>query len=157
MMFRLLAIGVVAGVLVLPAWLQSNESGLLQVDREWAKVAASDDLEAVFSFWADDAEIYAPGRPPAIGIEEIRKFVEKRRALPGSSISWEPQVAEVSASGDFGYTRGTYEMTLPTPSGDPASMQGTYVSLWRRDETNKWKCILEIHSPLPSLEPGDQR
>jgi ketosteroid isomerase-like protein len=150
---RLLTIGVLAGALAIPAWAQSSESELLQIDREWAKAAASDDLQTVFSFWADDAEIYAPGRPPAVGIEEIREFVEKRRATPGSSISWEPLVAGVSASGDLGYTRGTYEMTLPTPSGDPVQVQGTYVSLWRRDQTGKWKCILEIHSPLPSPEP----
>lgn len=131
-MFRLLAMTVTAAVLVSPARAQSIESQLLQLDRDWAKAAASGDLETVFSFWADDAEIYAPGRPPAIGIEEIRKFVEKRRALPGSSISWNPEVAEVSASTDLAYTRGTFEMTLPTPSGKPSKVRGTYVSLWRR-------------------------
>ncbi len=83
-----------AAALAVPAWAGSAESELLQADREWAAAEASGDLETVFSFWADDAEIYAPGgRSPAIGIEQIRKFVDQRRALPGSSISWEPQVA----------------------------------------------------------------
>jgi len=156
MTYRLLSIATVAGLLVSAAWAQSAESELLQADRKWAKVAAQDDLETVFSFWADDAEIYAPGRPPAIGIDAIRRFVEQRRALPGSQISWEPQVAEVAASGDFGYTRGTYEMTLPSRGGDATSVQGTYVSLWRKDKAKQWKCILEIHSPLPSGEAGKQ-
>jgi len=152
MVFRLTLFTIAAAGLLAPTWAQSSEDELLQLDRKWAEAATSGDLVTVFSFWAEDAEIYAPGRPPAIGIEQIRKFVEKRRALPGSAISWEPQIADVSESGDLGYTRGTYEMTLPTPNGDPAKVKGTYVSLWRRDEMNQWKCVLEIHSPLPSPE-----
>jgi len=147
MTFRLVAIAIAIASLVSPALAQSANKQLLEADREWAKAAATDDLEMVLSFWADDAEIYAPGRPPAIGIEEIRAFVEVRRALPGSSISWEPQIAIASSSDDLGYTRGAYKMTLPGPSGDPVNVKGTYVSLWRRDDANKWKCILEIHSP----------
>ena len=153
---QLIVIVIAVGTLVSSARAQSGEEELLQADRKWAKAAATGDLETVFSFWADTAEIYAPGRPPAIGIEQIRRFVEKRRALPGSSISWEPQVAVLAASADLGYTRGTYEMTFPTPSGSPTNVKGTYVSVWQRDETNDWKCILEIQSPLPAVETGGQ-
>ena len=151
----MLAVAIAAGLLATPAWPQPKDQELLQADRDWAIAAAAGDLDKVFSFWTDDAEIYAPGRPPAIGIEQIRKFVEQRRALPGSTISWEPQVAKVAASGDFGYTRGTYELTIPTPRSSPTNVKGTYVSLWRLDETHQWKCTLEIHSPLPSPAAGE--
>jgi ketosteroid isomerase-like protein len=147
---RLLTMAIIAAALSHWTWAESAEDGLMRLDRQWAVAASSDDLQAVFSFWSEDAEIYSPGRPPAIGIEEIRKFVEMRRALPGSMISWEPKVAEVSASGDLGYTRGTYEMTVPDAKGGPATVKGTYVSLWRREKSTMWKCFLEIHSPLPS-------
>lgn len=157
-MFRYLVVTVlVAGSLATAAWAQTDEDRLLQADREWAAAAASGDLETVFSFWDGAAEIYAPGRPPAIGIEAIRQFVSKRRALPGSMISWSPQIAVVSASNDMGYTRGTYEMTLPTPEGKPANVRGTYVSIWRRNDAGAWKCTLEIHSPLPTDETSDRQ
>jgi len=31
-------------------------------------------------------------------------------------------------------------------------MRGTYVILWRKDDTGAWRCFLEIHSPLPPPE-----
>lgn len=137
-------------------WAQPQESAdseLLRADREWAKAAAAGDMEAVFSYWADDAEIYAPGRPPARGLEEIKRLVAMRRSAPGSHISWEPLVALVSASGDLGFTRGTYSMTFPGPGEGLIMTTGTYVSIWRRDGRGNWKCILEIHSPLPDGGP----
>lgn len=130
-----------------------QESELLRADREWAAAAAAGDMEVAFSFWTEDAEIYAPGRPPVRGMEEIRDFVAMRRSVPGNFIVWEPVVADVSASADLGFTRGTYAMTFPGPGGDLVTTTGTYVSIWRRDAEGAWKCMLEIHSPLPDDEP----
>jgi ketosteroid isomerase-like protein len=113
-------------------------------------------METAFSFWAEDAEIYAPGRPPVRGMGEIRALVAMRRSVPGNFIVWEPLIADVSGSGDLGFTRGTYAMTFPGPGGDLVTTTGTYVSIWRRDEGSSWKCILEIHSPLPNGEPEAQ-
>jgi ketosteroid isomerase-like protein len=86
---------------------------VMKVDREWAQAAATRDLERIVSYWTDDAVIYTPGEAAVAGKEAIRKYVGASLALPGFAISWTPTGAEVSKSGDLGYTIGTNAITLP--------------------------------------------
>ena len=58
-------------------------------------------MEKTLSYWADDSVVISEGQPVFKGKEAIRRMVEESYKIPGIHISWEPQSAEVSKSGDL--------------------------------------------------------
>ena len=123
---------------------------LLRTDRAWS-VAASEgkDAERIVSFWTDDATITAPGAPPISGKAAIRSFIQQSLATPGFKISWVPAQASVSADGTLGYTTGTNSSTFPGSDGKPMTTAGRYVTVWRKDASDMWKCVEDIWNSGP--------
>ncbi len=136
---------------------ENERAALLDRDRSWAAVIASGDVDRVFSYWADDAVIYAAGIPAVRGKEAIRKFVATNRTQRGFSLTTLPREAVVSQDGNLGYTVGEYEIFLRGPEGSPIVTEGRYLAIWRRDSAGLWKCTLEIHSPLDTVGRPDLR
>jgi uncharacterized protein (TIGR02246 family) len=126
---------------------------LLKTDREWAQTAATKDVERIVSYWADDAVIYAPGEAPVEGKEAIRQFVAGSLNTPGFAITWTPMRAEVSTSGDLAFTTGTNAITLPAADGRPTTLQGRYVTVWRKGKDGRWHCVVDSWSPAPAANP----
>jgi ketosteroid isomerase-like protein len=93
-------------------------------------------------YWADDATNFFPGAPVAQGKQAIRALVELNRSQPGFALTWEPVHAAVAASGDLGYTWGTFQLTKLAADGEPATRSGHYVAIWRRHDGH-WKCEVE--------------
>jgi hypothetical protein len=59
-------------------------------------------------------------------------------AAQGFSVKWEPEKAQVSTSGDLGYTTGTYEFV-----SQGVTERGKYVTTWRKD-AGEWKVTEDI-------------
>jgi uncharacterized protein (TIGR02246 family) len=92
---------------------------LMQVSREWSQSASSRDLEKTLSYWADDALVISAGQPNLKGKEAIRQMVEGGYKNPSFNISWEPQSAEISKSGDLGYLIEDTQITVNDSTGKP--------------------------------------
>lgn len=123
--------------------------GLLKTDKEWAQVAATRELERILSYWMDDAVIYSPGEAPVAGKPAIRQYVGESLKMPAFSITWTPMQAEVSRSGDLGYTTGTNAVTIPAAQGGSTTMTGRYVTIWKKASDGKWRCVVDSWSPAP--------
>jgi len=54
---------------------------------------------------------------------------------------WKPLSAEVSASGDMGFTYGIYELHVKNEISKP--QKGTYLSIWKKNPDGKWKLWLD--------------
>ncbi len=59
---------------------------------------------------------------------------------PDYSLTWEPEFAE--ASGDLGYTYGTYTRATSDTDGNKAVETGLYVTVWRRNADGAWKAVV---------------
>lgn len=139
----------ISGCASVPSSIDSREA-LLRTDREWSSAASEGkDAERIVSFWTDDATITPPGVPPIIGKVAIRNFVAQSLATPGFKISWIPEQASVSANGSMGYTTGNNSSTFPGPDGKLMTVTGRYVSVWRRDSSGAWKCVVDIWNSGP--------
>src|ERR1700752_332154 len=97
----------------------AEREALMKVDREWS--AATKDVTKFVSYYAPTASVYAPGMPVVTGAGPIRDTYSKMASAPGFALEFTPAKADVSASGDIGYTTGTYQM---------GSEKGKYVSVW---------------------------
>jgi len=133
----------------------SETSRLLERDRAWAAAAsAGKDVDGVLAFWTDDARVVTASDPTVVGKTAIHGMVERGFATPGFHVTWTPEFAAVSASGDLGYTRGTNEFTLPTKGGGTTKLPGRYLTVWRRGADGVWRCVEDYSTPTP---PSDAK
>ena len=87
---------------------------------------------------ADGARIHRDGMPAVVGREAALAWLG--RAGPTARTTGR---AESAASGDVGYTFGTYE----TP-GDPAA-RGSYIRVWSRDAAGRWLVVVDVQNQAP--------
>jgi len=117
---------------------EQERAALLAVDREWAQTAK--DPDKFVSFMAPDASLYPPGMPVATGTTSIKDMVTKMMSGPGFSLAWTPTKADVTASGDLGYTVGTYKASMAG-----VSESGKYVTVWKKQQAGgAWKVMEDI-------------
>lgn len=116
---------------------EQERNALLALDREWSGTAK--DTEKFLAYFAPDASVYAQGMPVATGAAAIRDAWTQMSSMPGFSIAWTPTKAEVSATGELGYTAGTYESTMAG-----ASEKGKYVTVWKKPSGGAWKAMEDI-------------
>ncbi len=63
-------------------------------------------------------------------------------------LAWQPVLAVVAASGDFGYTTGPWSFKNKKEDQEPAAY-GEFVSIWRR-EAGTWKLLFDLGSDHPA-------
>lgn len=116
----------------------------------WATATREKDLEAAISNYAPDAVMMPPGQPMVSGAEAVRKSWTDMLALKGFEMTWQPLNVEAAKSGDLAYVRGSYEMTLPGPQGEPVKDKGKYLTVWKKQANGEWKTVADIfNSDLP--------
>ena len=119
---------------------------LLALDREWSQTTAGmpKSLDMFMSYYAADASVYPPGMTIANGTAAIRAALMPMTALPGFALQWSPTKANMSASGDLGYTAGSYALTMNDTTGRPTIERGKYIEVWRKQPDGSWKVIEDI-------------
>ena len=126
-----------------------EQDALMAKDREWSGVVK--DVDKFVSYFATDATIHAPGMPAVTGSDAIRKTYAEMAGAPGFALSFTPTRAVVAASGDMGYTAGTYEMSM-----GGGTEKGKYVTTWKK-ENGEWKVAEDIfNADAAPASPSDQ-
>ena len=134
-----------------PADLEAARRAIRIADLEMAKAVADRNLEKFNALVADDAVFF--GRDVSRGREAVARAWLPLFTDPSMFLKWQPEEVHVSASGDLGYSIGTYERMSKDPSGKPASARGTYVSIWRKQVDGKWRAVLDIGTPGTPVKP----
>jgi ketosteroid isomerase-like protein len=64
-------------------------------------------------------------------------------------LKWEPQSAEVSGSGDMGYTWGFYTLSAKQYGYKILVRRGKYLNIWKKDDQNQWRVMVDMgnHNP----------
>jgi ketosteroid isomerase-like protein len=139
-----------------PAFDAATESAaLMKRDAEWSDLATEGkDVEKIISYWTDDAVIMEPGQRPVEGKEAIRAYVTSSMKTPGFKIHWVSQKPTFSPDGRMAYMRGTDEMTVPGPKGQPMTLHLQGYSVWRKDADGVWRCTVDIaNEAAPAAAP----
>jgi len=123
---------------------------LVNAEKAFAEDAAKDGANAAFTkYAANDALVFRPNPVNA------KKFYSTAPDM--KNLSWTPNYARVSRSGDLGFTSGSYVV-----DGEKKSY-GHYLSVWRANN-GKWEFILDLgaetNKPLKKatqtfIEPKD--
>ncbi|MGH8311123.1 MAG: YybH family protein, partial [Steroidobacteraceae bacterium] len=123
-----------------------EREALLAADRAWSD--STTDAEKFHSFFAADASVYPPWMLVVTCPEAIRDVWAQMSSAPGFAIKWTPEKAVVGASGDVGYTTGTYEMTA-----EGATERGKYVTVWKKQSDGSWKVVEDIFNANETAKP----
>jgi uncharacterized protein (TIGR02246 family) len=115
---------------------------LMQTSREWSKAAATGDMNAVLSYFADDAILIQEGQSPVRGKKALRAYLLQTSKIPGFRISWEPLEAQVS--GKMGYIIERTQVTFKGPQGLPVRQQLQAVTVWRKQADDKWRNVIDV-------------
>lgn len=132
--------------------LEAEGEALMQRSRDWSDVAATNDLDAIMAWWAEDAVMMPPGVPAVEGKPAIRDYVEAAMQLPGFQISWEPLTVHVASSGDMAYMIERNISTVTDSSGNLVTTYGKVVTVWRKDADGSWKNVIDMWNETP--QPG---
>ena len=112
------------------------------------KAANEKGAQGYMSYYADDAVEVPNGAPLIIGKVEIAKgmgFLDNK----DNRLEWTPVGADISASGDLGYTYGNYEFHSKDKEGNPQVQYGKYTSIWKLQKDGNRKVVLDMGNASP--------
>jgi uncharacterized protein (TIGR02246 family) len=131
--------------------IQDNEA-------QWTADWAAKDADKIAAHYADDAILIVPGSPATSGKAAIAASLKGMVVDPALSLKFHADKVEVAKSGDIGYTKGAYTLTLTDPQTKQViNDHGSYVTTYLKQPDGTWKAVVDIASsevPPPAPPPS---
>lgn len=109
---------------------------LLKVDTDFSKLAKEKGMGTAFLQYIDDsAVLLKPDQYPIVGTA-AKQFYQDQGNDTG--LTWKPNAAFIARSGELGYNYGIW-----TLAAKDTTLQGTYVTIWRKQRDGSWKFVLD--------------
>ena len=143
-----------AGLLVGSGLIAQNSSNpdlqkMVNTERAFANLARKENTRKAFlTYLSDDAVVFEQG--PVNG-----KKRWEERPQDDSKLDWDPEFADIAASGDLGYTTGPWEYRTHRTDKSPGA-HGHFVSVWKKNPDGLFQNILDIgvnHPHDPESHP----
>jgi ketosteroid isomerase-like protein len=126
------------------------EAALMQTSRDWAKAVATGNPDSALAYWSDDAVVLEPDQSALVGKSAIRQMVVGSMKDPKFSITWEPERAAISESGDMGYPIEHNRVTFTDSTNKVRTVYGKAVTIWKKDANGNWKCVVDTFNGNPT-------
>jgi ketosteroid isomerase-like protein len=119
----------------------SEKAGILKTDREFSDYSSKNGMKKAFLLFGDENMVML--RENSMPVVGKTAFSDLYKNFDDSQMTlvWEPLFADVSISGDLGYSYGIYTMTIKSDS--LKTEKGTYLSIWKKDSTGSWKFVVD--------------
>ena len=128
------------------------QTDLMNADKAWNTLAGEVGMQKSFEQnYAEDVVMLQSGKQPVLGLAAVKN---EFAAHPDSSkgLSWAAEKAEVSQSGELGYTWGKWQFKSTTAAGTDTTEYGVYATVWRKQADGSWKAILDQGNNTPKPE-----
>jgi len=147
----IVAAGLLAASLALAQAVQADKSALLKIDEQFSADAQRLGVAEAFArYAAPDARMLPAGKDVVSGLDAVKS---QMAGFPkGATLAWKPFHADIAASGDLGYTLGTYELRAKDEAGKATVAYGKYCSVWKKQPDGSWKWVVDVGTSSP--EPG---
>jgi ketosteroid isomerase-like protein len=120
-----------------------NANPLVKAEIEFQQAVINHGIRDGFLAYVDSSAIVYTGE----GLSNAKKFWASLPQFDGIFL-WFPDFAEMSLSGDWGYTTGNYEHK-PKLMSDPATETGQYSTVWHKTKEGEWKYLIDIGNQHP--------
>ncbi len=112
---------------------------VVQAERAFSARSGERGTKAAFlEYLTADATVLDPGPQPGRAYYQVQPDVAGKR-------TWKPSYAEISASGELGYTAGPYTVAQQ----DGRLQFGHYAAVWRKQADGAWKVVADGSSQHP--------
>lgn len=129
--------------------IEAEKEKLLQTDKEFAKFSVDNSAATAFNqYLTEDALELPAGRNPIEGRENIFKLMNEGQDT--YTLDWSPQFADVSISGELGYTWGYYTLTYKDEDGKEQRNYGKYLNIWKKQLNGEWKVSVDMGNQSPN-------
>jgi ketosteroid isomerase-like protein len=127
-----------------------NTDLLFRLEANFAADVAKNGHAAFLTYFAEDGVELVDG-----GGINSKDDMRKQPPWPeGTSLAWTPVHAEMAASGDLGYTYGTYVYTAKNKEGKLVANYGKYTSVWKKQKDGQWKVVVDMGNSSPDPKAG---
>lgn len=117
---------------------------IMDADRAFDKAvheAGTGGAAAWAAWFAEDGGMNSV--PLIRGREEVRKAMDPFFSKAGNVLRWQPDFADVSKSGDLGYTLGKSQRSFTDKEGKAMENEGRYITIWKRQKDGAWKIVMD--------------
>jgi ketosteroid isomerase-like protein len=136
-------------LLLLTADLKADLDSMVRTERAFAQRAMVTSVRESFLEFIDSEGVLF--RPSAVA---GKKWLKENPATTGL-LMWEPAFADISRSGDLGYTTGPWENRHSI--SDTPRAYGQYVTIWKKQPDGTWKFVLNVQIATESPAPRPVR
>ena len=120
-----------------------TQKELIKTDKEFSDKSFKDGILTPFLKYADnDIIIIREKYLPIKGKRELEKLYSLNPADVNNKLSWVPEKADISESGDLGYTYGNWNYSGVNEKGSPVQNNVNYVTIWKKQKEGEWKVAM---------------
>ena len=113
---------------------------IMEVEREFADMAAEKGIKEAFLFFADEDAVIMRNNKVYKGKDEIGNYFDSVK-LRDIKLNWKPDFVELSSSGDLAYTYGKYIFSARDEVGKTISSEGIFHTVWKKQVGGNWKYV----------------
>jgi ketosteroid isomerase-like protein len=103
----------------------------------------AEDRPRVFAAMLDDAAVFVSGSAVTRGKEAIVAAWQGFFGPDRPRMTWQPEIVEISADGELGFTRGPWRLRGVGEDGKPFERGGVFNSVWQRQQDGGWKIVFD--------------
>jgi ketosteroid isomerase-like protein len=123
---------------------------LFRLEAQFAADVAQHGHAAFLTHFADEGVEVVDGG----GFDNIDAMRKQAPWPEGTTLTWMPVKADMAASGDLGYTYGTYVFTSKNKEGKLVASYGKYTSIWKKQKDGEWKVVVDMGNSNPEPTTG---
>lgn len=123
-------------------------------EAKWQRNYDTRNAEGLGSHYASDGALASPGSPLATTASAREAALQAMAADPQMKMQFHSERADVAASGDLAYTRGSFTMQSTDPAtGGVRTDRGNYLTVWKKQSDGSWKAVEDFVTPGPAVIP----
>ena len=125
----------------------NSKEELTKTDKEFSDKSVKDGIAEAFIAYADDDVILMRDKQfPILGIKALKEYYSEIKR-GNARLEWSPVKAEISKSGELGYTFGNW---IYSTKDSKDTVYGNYVTIWKKQKDGSWKFILDGGNTTPA-------
>ncbi len=122
----------------------ASKEELIKTDKEFSEKSIKEGISAAFIAYSDnDVILMRDGQFPIMGKKDLEEYYSKMKSS-NAKLEWSPVKAEVSESGELGYTFGNWIYMAKD------TVYGNYITIWKKQKDGSWKFVLDGGNTTPA-------
>ena len=121
--------------------LPATSAEIIKVDQDFSAMSVKEGMKKAFLAFAHDSVVMLRDNgKPIVGKGALESHYQNFMDST-FTLTWEPTFADISMSGELGYSYGIFTLTPKDKIQKPE--QGTYCTIWKKDANGNWKFVLD--------------